>query len=135
MSGASWQARVECGGVVHGAGVLVSPTTVLTCEDEDGYGHPHDTVGDEAPPRAYRTRATFEFADGARHPDTVAALGRAVTRLLTASGPARHTLRPTARDNGWTVVTAPGMAGLPLLHATMRHFEDEVVQLGTFAGW
>ncbi|WP_191871036.1 VMAP-C domain-containing protein [Streptomyces filipinensis] len=31
MTGASWQARIECGGVVAGAGFLVSPTTVLTC--------------------------------------------------------------------------------------------------------
>ncbi|MGW7523825.1 SAV_2336 N-terminal domain-related protein [Streptomyces sp. NPDC054783] len=99
-------------------------------EDEDGYDDLYDALGDEPPPPTYRTMATYEFADGAQHPDTVAALGRAVTRLLTASGWTGCFLGPTARDTGWTVVTARDVPGLPLLQATMRHFEDEVVMLG-----
>ncbi|WP_030347891.1 trypsin-like peptidase domain-containing protein [Streptomyces sp. NRRL S-1022] len=31
MRDASWQARIECGGLVAGAGFLVTPSTVLTC--------------------------------------------------------------------------------------------------------
>ncbi|MEV6111519.1 SAV_2336 N-terminal domain-related protein [Streptomyces sp. NPDC052109] len=99
-------------------------------EDDDGYDDLYDDLGDEPPPPTYRTMATYEFADGPPHPDTVAALGRAVTRLLTASGWTGCSLKPTARDTGWTVVTARDVPGLPLLHATMRHFEDEVVGLG-----
>ncbi|MCC5476064.1 SAV_2336 N-terminal domain-related protein [Streptomyces barringtoniae] len=99
-------------------------------EDEDGYDDLYDALGGGPPPPTYRTVATYEFADGAQHPDTVAALGRAVTRLLTASGWTGYFLGPTARDNGWTVVTERDVPGLPLLHATMRHFEDEVVGLG-----
>ncbi|MGW1914303.1 hypothetical protein ACWCQS_27140 [Streptomyces sp. NPDC002076] len=93
------------------------------------YDDPYDGLDDEPPP-TYRTIATFEFADGPRHPDTVAALGRAVTRLLTASGLAPDGYELTATDRGWSVETARDVPGLPLLHATVAHFESEVVHQG-----
>ncbi|MFE8943761.1 SAV_2336 N-terminal domain-related protein [Streptomyces sp. NPDC007856] len=95
-------------------------------EDDDD---PYAGLDDEPPP-TYRTIATFEFADDGRHPDTVAALGRAVTRLLTASGLAPGAYELTATDRGWSVETARDVPGLPLLHATVAHFEREVVHLG-----
>ncbi|MGW1804294.1 SAV_2336 N-terminal domain-related protein [Streptomyces sp. NPDC002078] len=95
-------------------------------EDDDD---PYAGLDDEPPP-TYRTIATFEFAEGPQHPDTVAALGRAVSRLLTASGLAPDAYELTATDQGWSVETAPDAPGLPLLFATMRRFQDEVVMLG-----
>ncbi|MEW1771986.1 SAV_2336 N-terminal domain-related protein [Streptomyces sp. NPDC086777] len=82
------------------------------------------------PPPTYRTLVTYEFADGPRHPDDVAALGRAVTRLVADGGPAPGEYVLAARGNGFSVLTEPDVSGLPLVLATMRRFEDEVRRLG-----
>ncbi|MEU9477805.1 SAV_2336 N-terminal domain-related protein [Streptomyces sp. NPDC048191] len=99
--------------------------------DDDAY---YDALvaglGDEPPPPTYRTEIFFEFADGPHHPDVGAALGRAVTRLLAAGGSDGYDFGPTADHSAWIVTTTYDAPGLPLLHATMRHFEDEVVRLG-----
>ncbi|MEU2716817.1 SAV_2336 N-terminal domain-related protein [Streptomyces sp. NPDC007205] len=106
-------------------------------EDEEDDGHrpdiPYEDVfdgpDDDRHLPAYDTVAVYEFADGPRHPDDVAALGRAVTRLMAASG-SGYWFGPTREPDGWYVETHPDVAGLPLLRATLRHFEEEVVRLG-----
>ncbi|MER6730810.1 SAV_2336 N-terminal domain-related protein [Streptomyces puniciscabiei] len=99
-------------------------------DGHDGYDDLHDALGDEPPPPTYRTMVTYAFAYGPQHPDLMAALGRAVTRLLAASGLDGDGYELTAAAGGWAVRTAQDVPGLPLLLATMRHFDDEVVRLG-----
>ncbi|MEU8029248.1 SAV_2336 N-terminal domain-related protein [Streptomyces sp. NPDC049099] len=105
-------------------------------EEDDGPGPDilyddlfEDPDGDRPLP-AYDTVAVYEFADGPRHPDDVAALGRAVTRLMAASGSEGYWFGATRDRTSWWVQTHPDEPGLPLLSATVRHFEEEVVRLG-----
>ncbi|WP_208901054.1 SAV_2336 N-terminal domain-related protein [Streptomyces incarnatus] len=97
--------------------------------DDDGHDDLYDAPGDEPPPPTYRTVATYELADGTQHPDTMAALGRAVTRMLTGTDLDGDAYRLTATDHGWSVETAPDVPALPLLLATMLRLGDEIVIL------
>ncbi|MER5523428.1 SAV_2336 N-terminal domain-related protein [Streptomyces sp. NPDC002677] len=107
-------------------------------ETEDGHDPDSDPdpdagSGDSAwgpPPPTYRTLVTFEFADAPRHPDDVAALGRAVTRMVADAALRAGEYVMTAHGHGCSLLTEPDVSGLPLVLATMRRFEDEVLKLG-----
>lgn len=77
-----------------------------------------------------RVAALFEYADGPRDPDDLAALGRAVTRLLMAGrlDPGRYEMR--ALDGGYAVLLGSGAPVLPLLTVTLREFADRVAETG-----
>ncbi|MFG3017714.1 SAV_2336 N-terminal domain-related protein [Streptomyces sp. NPDC048254] len=101
-------------------------------ETEDGYD-PDAGSGTPAagpPPPTYRTLVTFDFADAPRHPDDVAALGRAVTRLLADAALGAGEYVMTALGNGYSVLTEPDVSGLPLVLVAIARFEDEVLRLG-----
>ncbi|MFI1352655.1 SAV_2336 N-terminal domain-related protein [Streptomyces sp. NPDC020898] len=76
----------------------------------------------------HRTCAFYDFADGAQEPDTHAALGRAVTRLLTASGLRDDEYDLTEHPGGYLVLAREGVSALPLLSATLRQLRDRLVQ-------
>ncbi|MFK0279755.1 SAV_2336 N-terminal domain-related protein [Streptomyces sp. NPDC090499] len=99
-------------------------------ETGDGPGADFEDHAGWPPPPTYRTLVTYEFAGTPQHPDDVAALGRAVTRLVADGGLTAGEYVMTARGNGFSVLTEPDVSGLPLVLATMRRFEDEVPRLG-----
>ncbi|MEU9286650.1 SAV_2336 N-terminal domain-related protein [Streptomyces sp. NPDC048275] len=78
----------------------------------------------------YRTCVFFDFADGPQDPDALAALGRAVTRLLTESGLERDQYQLRRRGHIHTAVTEEGVSALPLLSATLLRLPDIIVELG-----
>lgn len=82
------------------------------------------------PDSAYRTCVFFDFADGPQEPDTLAALGRAVTRLVTASGMAGQEYQLLRRTEGYTVLTEEGVSAFPLLSLTLLQLHDRLVELG-----
>ncbi|MFJ3302119.1 SAV_2336 N-terminal domain-related protein [Streptomyces sp. NPDC086549] len=121
----------------------------LAQELREEYGRgPQGTVGSDDPeadtgpsaapgtpaaqetPADLRTVAYYDFADGPQDPDTRAALGRAVSRMLTASGLDPEEYELLVRDDGCTVVTGEGVSALPLLLATARQFTQRLVELG-----
>ncbi|MGW4907280.1 SAV_2336 N-terminal domain-related protein [Streptomyces sp. NPDC004270] len=119
----------------------VVPESLFAVDDPLGEEEPPEETGDGPgagfedhagwpPPPAYRTLVTYEFADAPQHLDDVAALGRAVTRLVADGGLAAGEYLMTARGNGFSVLTEPDVSGLPLVLATMRRFEEEVPRLG-----
>ncbi|MFJ8493526.1 SAV_2336 N-terminal domain-related protein [Streptomyces sp. NPDC094038] len=119
----------------------VVPESLFAVEDPLGEEEPPEGTGDGPgtdfeehagwpPPPTYRTLVTYEFADAPPHPDDVAALGRAVTRLVADGGLAAGEYVMTARGNGFSVLTEPDVSGLPLALATMRRCEDEMSRLG-----
>ncbi|MDC0766064.1 SAV_2336 N-terminal domain-related protein [Streptomyces sp. HD] len=85
--------------------------------------------GDESP-GDHRTVVFYGFADVPQDEDTHAALGRAVTRLLTASGLDPQAYRLLTRDLGYSVLFSAGASAEPLFSVTWRQFEDVLVQLG-----
>ncbi|MGW2744918.1 SAV_2336 N-terminal domain-related protein [Streptomyces sp. NPDC001450] len=95
------------------------PESLFTGEDT------HDEP--VAPSRAV---ALFECVNGPGDEDDRAALGRAVVRLLVASGldPARYAL--DARENGWSVRLELGVSELPLVAVTLQEFSDRVAETG-----
>ncbi|MFI1763140.1 SAV_2336 N-terminal domain-related protein [Streptomyces sp. NPDC020800] len=72
----------------------------------------------------------FECADGTGDADDRAALGRAVVRLLVASGldPAGYELE--AQESGWCVRLPPTVPELGLLAVTLQEFTDRVAETG-----
>ncbi|MEU1704317.1 SAV_2336 N-terminal domain-related protein [Streptomyces sp. NPDC005706] len=78
----------------------------------------------------FRVEVLFEYADGPRDPDGLAALGRAVTRLLVAGrlDPGHYEMR--ALDEGYAVLLGSGTPVLPLLGVTLREFADRVAETG-----
>ncbi|MEV7975845.1 SAV_2336 N-terminal domain-related protein [Streptomyces sp. NPDC086519] len=110
-------------------------------DGDEGYeGDPDDgseeAPGDgEEPPPTYRTFVTYELADPPRDADSVAALGRAVTRLLAAGGLDAAQYDLSARETGYFVVTAPDVSVLALLSATWLRLRDELVLLGADRRW
>jgi DNA-binding SARP family transcriptional activator/phosphoglycolate phosphatase-like HAD superfamily hydrolase len=91
-------------------------------------GLPDDLWGEAV--TANRTCALFNFADGPETPGTHAALGRALTRLLTASGLEPEEYRLLTHDEGYTVLTEPDVSALPLLSVTLDKLPDRIVELG-----
>ncbi|MEU1401891.1 SAV_2336 N-terminal domain-related protein [Streptomyces sp. NPDC005728] len=96
------------------------PESLFTAEDGT----------DDHPAPAPRLVAVFECAGGPGNADDRATLGRAVARLLVASGldPGRYDLE--ARENGWSVRLERGVPELPLLAVTLREFTDRVAETG-----
>ncbi|MHA5051341.1 SAV_2336 N-terminal domain-related protein [Streptomyces sp. SD15] len=82
------------------------------------------------PDSAYRTCVFFDFADGPQDSDTLAALGRAVTRLLGTRGREGEEYRLLTRREGCTVLTDEGVSALGLLVDTLRGLPDTVVEVG-----
>ncbi|GHI07977.1 hypothetical protein AQI88_40300 [Streptomyces cellostaticus] len=99
------------------------PESLFTAEDDD------------RPPPPFRNAALFEFADGPVGADDRAALGRAVVRLLVASGidPAHYEL--AAQNDGYFVWLQRGVSELPLLTVTLREFSDRVAETGGHRWW
>ncbi|NUP21276.1 MAG: HAD hydrolase-like protein, partial [Streptomyces sp.] len=81
-------------------------------------------------PRRYRTCAFYDLADRPWDEDTSAALGRAVTRLLTASGLEPREYELVTRNGHCTVLTDTDVSARMLFSVTWRQFEDVLVQLG-----
>ncbi|GGX25297.1 hypothetical protein GCM10010297_53100 [Streptomyces malachitofuscus] len=77
-----------------------------------------------------RTCFFFDCADGPQRSDTLTALGRAVTRVLTASGLPAGTYEFLGRDEGYTVLTSPGGPTATLLRAALRGFPDMLGEVG-----
>ncbi|KES05554.1 hypothetical protein BU52_18685 [Streptomyces toyocaensis] len=77
-----------------------------------------------------RTCFFFDWADGPERSDTLTALGRAVTRVLTASGLPADDHQFLRRDGGYTVLTSPGGPTARLLRAALRGFPDMLREVG-----
>ncbi|MFB7502677.1 VMAP-C domain-containing protein [Streptomyces broussonetiae] len=110
MRDAAWHARIECGGVVAGAGFLVAPSTVLTCAHVVQYGEPGAlTVSFPNRPDFSGLPATVAvhggWAGGATDPGDLAVLE--LDRKVPLS-PARFAPPDTERDLTERVLEAYG---------------------------
>ncbi|MFF1272875.1 SAV_2336 N-terminal domain-related protein [Streptomyces marokkonensis] len=76
-----------------------------------------------------RTRLFFDWADGPEHPDTVAALGRAVTRLLTDSGVPARECELYALAQGYSLLVPAGPHSGSVLRALMAGFTHLVEEM------
>ncbi|MFI1362032.1 SAV_2336 N-terminal domain-related protein [Streptomyces griseochromogenes] len=99
-------------------------------DDQFDYDPERFEPPDDEPPPTYLTTVTFQLADAPEDADTVAALGRAVTRLLTGSGLSPDAYELSPQDDGYSVVFAPEVSVLPLLSLMSLRFQDELVLLG-----
>ncbi|MFF8472413.1 SAV_2336 N-terminal domain-related protein [Streptomyces sp. NPDC015414] len=88
-----------------------------------------DEPATPAPP-PFRVAALFEYVGGTREMDDLAALGRAVTRLLMAGRLSLDNYEMRALDDGYAVLLRPGAPVLPLLGVTLREFADRVAETG-----
>ncbi|MEV5934728.1 SAV_2336 N-terminal domain-related protein [Streptomyces sp. NPDC052079] len=77
-----------------------------------------------------RTCFFFDCADGPQRSDTLTALGRAVTRVLTASELPAGAYEFLERDEGYTVLTPSGGPTARLLRAALRGFPDMLREVG-----
>ncbi|GAA2280090.1 hypothetical protein GCM10010415_55830 [Streptomyces atrovirens] len=99
---------------------------------------PPDPLGDPPEPAApapadHATAHTcffFDCADDPESEDTLTALGRAVTRVLTAAGVPSEAYRFLGRDEGYTVLVPPGGPTALLLSAALRGFPDMLREVG-----
>ncbi|MFF4396669.1 SAV_2336 N-terminal domain-related protein [Streptomyces sp. NPDC001480] len=78
----------------------------------------------------HRTLVHYEFADGRRDQEAHAALGRAVARLLTESGPALgYEYELVENDLGYSVIVPVGVSVRSLLVATVRWLPHRMQEL------
>ncbi|MFF4346532.1 SAV_2336 N-terminal domain-related protein [Streptomyces sp. NPDC001530] len=94
---------------------------------DDAYDDDPDLQDD--PALAYRTSVFFDLAEGGRDLNELAALGRVVARLLTASGLAEHEYRLFSREGGYTALLDPYVSALPLLLVTLHQLPDRLDEL------
>ncbi|MDT0402874.1 SAV_2336 N-terminal domain-related protein [Streptomyces edwardsiae] len=106
----------------------IPPEARPSASEDDGSATPAGQ--DPVDPSDALTGFFFDVADGPEHPDTVAALGRAVTRVLTAAGMPAEAYRFLERDEGCTVLMQPGGPTAPLLRAALRGFPDMLRVVG-----
>ncbi|MFI1416572.1 SAV_2336 N-terminal domain-related protein [Streptomyces sp. NPDC020731] len=102
--------------------IAIPPEARPSASEEEGAEAP--TGPGPADPSEARTGFFFTWADGPEHPDTVAALGRAVTRLLMDSGVPAQECRLSALAQGYTLLAPAGVGPGPLLLALMEGFPD-----------
>ncbi|GGN56404.1 protein kinase [Streptomyces albiflavescens] len=95
---------------------------------DDAYDDPPEDLW-ERPALSYRTSVFFDLAEGGRDLNKLAALGRLVARLLTASGLAENEYRILSREEGYTVLLNPYVSALPLLLVTLNQLPSRLDEL------
>ena len=81
MRGPTWHARIECGGMVLGAGFLVTPSTVLTCAHVVRDGDAGITVSFPGRPKMLAVR----FSSSVEKVNESSPLPAAIPRSFTSS--------------------------------------------------
>ncbi|MCD9872552.1 SAV_2336 N-terminal domain-related protein [Streptomyces guryensis] len=103
--------------------------SLLYLDEESASPSSHlDVESAEASP-AYGGFARYDLADGPQDRESLPALGRAVMRLITASGLEETRYRQREGEKGYAVSLDSG-AARPLLVATMVRLADRLVELG-----
>ncbi|MEU6085614.1 SAV_2336 N-terminal domain-related protein [Streptomyces sp. NPDC047085] len=96
------------------------PESLFAGEDD----HPDERLASS------RAVASFEYADWPHGPDAHEALGRAVVRLLVASGLDPDLYELWDQGTGYEVRLRLGVSELPLLAVTLQEFTDRVAETG-----